>query len=322
MSRAGSRSILNAHASTRSKAATLALVATVGLTVLKLGVGFLSGSVGVISEGIHSFLDLVSATVAFFTVREAGKPADPEHPFGHGKIETLSSLFESLLLVVAAGFITYEGIEHFSHPAPIAHQNLAVITILISMVVSYFVYVHNAKAAQETDSSAIKVNALHFLSDVVASAGILVGLLILRFTGWLLIDPLMAFGVAGYILLISIKQVKEALFELADTQLPEREVTELRKILDRFQGGEAIESHDLRTRKSGATRHIDFHLVVCGEMSVTESHAICDEMEAKIIEDFPSASVNIHVEPCETENMNCQEGCARFQAQLGRKRKV
>jgi divalent metal cation (Fe/Co/Zn/Cd) transporter len=261
----------------------------VGLTAFKLSVAAVSGSVGLLSEGVHSFLDLVSAALSFFTVREAGKPADEDHPFGHGKIETLSSLFESLLLVIAAGLIVFEGYEHLRSPAPIHHTGLAMIAMLVSLVVSFFVYRHNAQAARIAESSALHVNALHFLSDVVASLGVLAGLLLIKLTGWLIVDPLMAFAVAAYILIVSAKQVKEA-------------------ILERFHARQ-IEAHDLRTRRSGATRHIDFHLVVCGQMSVNQSHAVCDEIELKIAERFPTASVNIHVEPCETERPDCLKTC-------------
>lgn len=292
----------------RHRAASLALAATIGLTVFKLGVAKLSGSVGILSEGVHSFLDLISASVSYFTVREAIKPADADHPFGHGKIETLSSLFESLLLVAAAGWITYEGVQHFTHPMPIHHEGLAMVTMVISIVISYAVYRHNLGASVSADSSALRVNALHFLSDVVASIGVLVGLVLLKLTGWLLIDPIMAFCVAAYILLISVKQVKVALQELSDLQLPEREIEEVRVIVSQFEG-RTIEAHDIRTRKSGATRHIDFHLVVCGHMSVNESHAVCDEIEMRICDRFPGASVNIHVEPCETENTGCAVDC-------------
>ena len=267
-----------------------------------------SGSVGLLSEGVHSFLDVVSAAISYFTVREAGKPADEDHPFGHGKIETLSSLFESLLLVVAAALIVFEGVDHLRHPEPVHYQGLAMVAMIVSIVVSYIVYRHNATAAREAESSALHVNALHFLSDVVASLGVLVGLLLLKITGWLIIDPIMAFAVAGYILLVSAKQVKNALLELSDTQLPEGEIQEIRKILETFEG-RAIEAHDLRTRRSGATRHIDFHLVLCGHMSVNESHRVCDEIELSISRRFPNASVNIHVEPCETDRTGCEKSC-------------
>lgn len=264
-------------------------------------------------------MDLVSAAVSFFTVREAGKPADEDHPFGHGKIETLSSLFESLLLILAAILITYEGVNHLLSPQPIHYQGLAMATIVVSLAVSYAVYIHNRRAAMETESSALHVNALHFLSDVVASAGILIGLVLLRLTGWLVIDPIMAFLVAAYILLISARQVKQAILELSDTQLPESEIRVIRDILRAIEGqvsekSKVIEAHDLRTRKGGSIRHIDFHLVVCRYMTVQDSHAVCDQLESKILENYPAASVNIHVEPCENEVTHCISDCAIYRA--------
>jgi cation diffusion facilitator family transporter len=292
----------------RHRAVTLALAATVGLTALKLAVGWLSGSVGVVSEGIHSSLDLVSAGLSFFTVREAVKPADEDHPFGHGKLETLSSLFESLLLVLAAVWIMYEGAQHLVRAEPVKYQGLAILTIVVSMAVSYFMYRHNLEASQLAESSAIQVNALHFLSDVVASGGVLVALVLMKLTGWQIIDPLIAFGVAVYILMISVQQVKSALGELADRMLPEAEVRQIQGILDSFRG-RALEAHDLRTRKSGKVRHIDFHLVVCGHLTVNESHAVCDEMEEAINRAYPGSSVNIHVEPCEHHGPGCERVC-------------
>jgi len=276
-----------------------------------------------LSEGVHSFLDLVSAGLAFFTVRTAGKPADEDHPFGHGKFETLSSLLESLLLLVAAGFIVAEGLEHLHHPQPVTHQWLAMGTILLSMVLSFVVYRHNLSAAKVTDSAALHVNALHFFADVMAGAAVLLGLIALRITGWLMIDPLMGFAVAAYIFVISTQQVKNAILELLDTQLPEAEILEIRQILDSFVKSEnapeqtsrdlrqfkVIGAHDLRTRKSGATRHVDFHLDVCGYLTVVESHAVCDEIENKILAGFRGASVNIHVEPCEHERIGCHKTC-------------
>jgi cation diffusion facilitator family transporter len=264
--------------------------------------------VGVLSEGVHSFLDLVSAALSFFTVREAGKPADHDHPFGHGKIETLSSLFESLLLVVAAVLIVLEGVDHLQHPELVRHPFWAIAVMVFSIIVSYVVFRHNASAAKEAESSALHVNALHFFSDVIASLGVLLGLILLQVTGWLLIDPILAFIVAGYILVISAKQVRVALLELSDIQLPDHEIQSIQKLMDGFRG-KMIEVHDLRTRKSGATRHIDFHLVLCGQMTVEASHSLCDEIESQIVAIFSSASVNIHVEPCEKEKTQCHVKC-------------
>ncbi|MGZ3699721.1 MAG: cation diffusion facilitator family transporter, partial [Bdellovibrionota bacterium] len=125
--------------------------------------------------------------------------------------------------------------------------------------------------------------------------------------------PIMAFAVAGYIFWISLTQVRVALGELSDQQLPESEIRLIRGILDSFQE-RAIEAHDLRTRKSGAVRHIDFHLVCCGQMTVEESHSVCDELEGKLMGAFPNASVNIHVEPCESAVTQCCLNCPIYTA--------
>ena len=287
----------------------LALSVTIGLTLFKVAVGIISGSIGVLSEAIHSALDLVSAAVAYFTIREAGKPADPDHPFGHGKFETLSSLLESALLLAASGFILFEAIRHIQDPQGIEHEWLAMITIAISMVVSFWAFKHNAGVAKETESSALHVNSLHFLSDVIASAGVLIGLILMKLTGWLLIDPLIAIGVGLYIAVISFSQIKRSLLELADTRLPEDEVAQIHAIIGRFRD-RILDTHDIRTRRSGAMRQIDFHLVTCGLQSVRESHSICDSIEEEIVAFFAgNAHVTIHVEPCEHENVRCRENC-------------
>lgn len=261
-----------------------------------------------ISEAVHSLLDLFSAFVAFFTIRHAGKPADEGHPFGHGKFETLSSLLESFLLLAAAGFVLNEGIDRFKHPREVEQGWLAILTLMISVGVSYWVYRHNRNAAQKTESSAIYVNALHFLADVVASLGVLVGLVLLQVTGWNGWDAISALGIAAYILGISWKQIKNSMAELLDTGLPDDEIKKLRDVIDGFSK-KILNVHDIRTRKSGAYRHIMFHLVVCGRMSVSESHQICDQMEEAILGIYPQSSVTIHVEPCEQDKPGCEKTC-------------
>jgi len=294
----------------RNRAASVALFANIGLTVFKMAVGVVSGSVSVLSEGIHSLLDLVSASVAYFTIREAGKPADKAHPYGHGRIETLSSLFESLLLVAAAAFIIREAAGKFVNPEPIRHQWLAMAVLMVSMLVSYWGYRSNIKAARETESRAIELNALHFLSDVVACAGVLAGLVLMAFTGWLMVDPLIALFVAGYILSITWKRIVVAVKELADYELPEADIRLIDEALAPYRS-KHIDIHGMRTRRHGVSRHIDFHVLVCGYITVEESHRLCDEMEAAIQKIFKSASINIHVEPCAELKPGCDTGCAK-----------
>ncbi len=267
-------------------------------------------SVGVLSEGIHSSLDLVSALIAYYTIREAARPADYEHPFGHGKFETLSSLVEALLLIVASAFIVSEAIDHVRNPVAIEHTPYAIAVIAVSLVVSYFAYRHNDSAARATESSAIQVNALHFLADAITSAGVLFALIAIHFTGVTWIDPLVAFLIAGYILVITWRQVVNAVHELTDKTLPLDEIRKAEGILNHFKP-KILEIHDLKTRRSGVHRHFDFHVLVCGVQSVKESHHVCDEMEHALMKAFPECRVSIHVEPCGHPGTSIPESCTR-----------
>ncbi|MBN22992.1 MAG: cation-efflux pump [Bdellovibrionaceae bacterium] len=297
--------------SQRRSAATLALGATLFLTAIKFVGAVLSGSVGVLSEGIHSFLDLISAAIAYVAVPRAGEPADEAHPFGHGKIETVSSLLESVLLLGAAGFIAYESLSRWSEPGHLDHSWMAISILVVSIVVSFWVYQQNLRTSKETESMALEVNALHFLSDVLSGLGVLTSLLLIEWTGWTWLDPLSGLGVAVYIFLIGVKQTKRALADLVDVQLPDEELKEIREILSRFT--DPVKGiHDLRTRRSGPSRHIDFHLLVCKYLTVEESHSICDRMEKAIEVTFPSAETQIHVEPCDNHEKQCPYRCDRI----------
>ena len=283
--------------SIRTRAASISLVTALALTVGKVLAASATGSVGMFSEGIHSGLDLLSAAIAFFTIREAVKPADTDHPFGHGKIETLSSLLEALLLVIAAIFIFHEAIDGFRQPREVHQPVIAMVVIAISLGVNFAVYFHNAAAAKATESRAIEVNALHFLADAVTSLGVLIALVLIAWTGYTWIDPLVAGLVGAYILVISWGQISGAVRELTDTSLPAAEVSEIEKILGNF-APRMIGIHALRTRRSGVIRHVEFHLALCGRRSVSDSHELNDEMEEGVRDRFPGTRVTIHVEPC------------------------
>lgn len=296
----------------RGRAAGLALLAATVITAGKIVIGLITGSVGVLSEGLHSLLDVLSAGVNVYTIREAGKPADEEHPFGHGKFETLSSLFEATLLLAAALIMVRAGISRLQNPQPLEHSNLAWGVMLVSGIASAYMYRHNLRAARETDSVALEVNALHFLSDALTCVGVVAGLVLMQFTGWLWLDPVIAFSVAAYVLVSTSSQVRKAIGELADRGLPDEEIKRIQEVCNRFRarpGSFMINAHDIRTRKAGSTRHIDFHLVLCGKLTVNASHDLCDEIEKDIEREITGASVTIHVEPCESERPACRKHC-------------
>ncbi len=293
---------------TRNRATRLALGVTIVLTALKFSAAYVSDSVGVMSEGIHSLLDVVSSGMAFFTVRHAIKPADEDHPFGHGKFETISALFESLLLVLAAVLIIVEGVERFQHPTELVHPGYSVAVMTLSLVASYVVYYNNLRAARGSESMALHANAMHFFADIVTSFAVLVGLVCIHLTGLVWIDAVLALIVGIYIIGMTVQQLRVAISELSDVQLPEAEVKRLRELIFESSAN-FVDIHDLRTRRSGVTRHIDFHMNVCGDSTVENSHRVCDEIESRIMNEYPGASVTIHVEPCSESEIKCRAKC-------------
>lgn len=276
----------------------------------KLGVSVATGSIGVLSEAIHSGLDLLSSLVTFFVVRASVRPADWDHPFGHGKIEGLSALFEAFLLLVAGGYIVYEGASRWAGEGrAVQHLDLGILVTGVSAVVNLLVYLQNRRVADAEESLAIETNSFHFLTDVFSSLAVFLSLGLMRFTDWVFLDPLVALVIAGYIFWVGVEQIKKCLAELSDTTLPEEEVAVVRQVLN-ARDAEYLNYHDLRTRKAGAVRYIELHLTVCEDVRVREAHDVCDRIEDDLSKSFKKEmQVNIHVEPCGNHGPACAEQC-------------
>lgn len=297
----------------REKATTLALIATSSLFVLKMVISYFSGSVGLLSEAIHTGLDLLSSLVTFFVIRVAVQPADYNHPFGHGKIESLSAMFEAFLLLVAAVYIVYEGISKWLTPGHHIHYvGWGLVVIAISVVVNLLVYLQNRNVAISEESIAIETNAFHFLTDVFSSLAVFLSLALVHFTGWSFWDPLVALLIAVYIFWIGVLQFKKCVSELSDTALPADEVTLIEGTIEKHKH-QYLSYHDLRTRKAGAARHVDLHLELCSEQRVFEAHEVCDEIEEDLMAQFKEVQANIHVEPCGHHGEECGSFCRFYQ---------
>jgi cation diffusion facilitator family transporter len=292
---------MNQHAHLKSNAARLSVISNSCLIILKLIAGILSGSVSILSEAIHSGLDLVAAIIAWFSVRLSAQPPDKNHPYGHGKFENVSGVIEALLIVVAAIWIVYEAIHKLHTPSDeLLHLEIGVGVMLISSIVNYFVSRHLYKIAHLTDSIALEADALHLKTDVLTSMGVAVGLLLIKLTGFLILDPLIAIFVALLILKESYVLLNKAFHPLTDAGLSMEEVNFIQSIIGKYLDG-PIDFHHLRTRKAGSIRYVEFHLEVPGHWTVTESHRLCDMMEGEIEAKLPGTEVSIHVEPLKPE---------------------
>lgn len=300
----------------KTSAAILSVISNTALVALKLTIGIMIGSVSVISEAIHSGVDLLAAIIALFAVRTSGKPADKEHPFGHGKFENISGTVEALLIFAAAIWIIYEAIGKLKHPEPMQSVTWGVYVMLASSVVNLFVSEMLFKVGKETDSIALQADAWHLRTDVYTSAGVMAGLACIwggkRFfpgmdLNW--IDPAAAMIVALLIIKAAYELTIESARDLLDVSLPPEDVAAIRKHIASFSPP-ICAFHSLRTRKSGSYRFAEFTLMVDSMMSVKESHRITEELTECINGQFPGISVTIHIEPCNGECIpKCLQGC-------------
>ncbi|MBW3834547.1 cation diffusion facilitator family transporter [Aeromonas hydrophila] len=285
----------------KTRAALVSVCSNITLIIMKIFAGILSGSVSIISEAIHSAMDLVAALIALVAVRKSDIPPDQRHPYGHDKIENVSGVIEALLILLAAGWIIFEAVGKLITPTPIEGVGLGVLVMLFSALVNSGVSAYLYRVAKEEESVALAADALHLKADVLTSLGVAVGLLGIWIAARLgynlyLLDPIVAICVALFILKEAIAMLKQAFQPLLDHSMNEEELAITTQVIEECcpeHGG----FHDLRSRQAGRRRHIDFHLTLPKEMSIEHSHAICDRIEQGIMQHLPHAVVLIHVEP-------------------------
>lgn len=285
-----------------SNFAFLSVLSNSFVVLLKIVVGIVTGSAAVISEAIHTTLDLLASLIAFFSVRISGKPADSEHPFGHGKFENVSGTIETLLIFVAGIWVIYECIHKLLNPEPIRLPTLAILAMLVGALINFFISKVIRKEADRINSIAMKSNAFHLLTDVYTSLGVAVGLLVVHLTGWHFLDPIIGIVLAVYIMLEAAKLMNEAFPPLLDTRLSDEKEKKILEIIKLFHK-EYIEIHDFRTRRSGKQKFVDFHMVVPSHQSIEKTHNLCNRIENEIIKQFNDAEILIHPEP-ENESKN------------------
>jgi len=300
----------------KSNVALLSVISNSSLVILKLAVGLIIGSVSVISEAIHSGVDLLAAIIALFAVRKSGKPADDDHPFGHGKVENISGTVEALLIFLAAGWIIFEAVEKLRNPEPIDEAWLGIAVMLTSVLANIIVSKRLFLVGRETESVALLADAWHLRTDVYTSLGVFGGLVVILAGGFFYpgvdlrwVDPVAAIGVALLIIKAAYHLTIESARDLVDAGLPAQEVNEVAKHIKSF--APTIRGfHRLRTRKAGASRFVEFHIRVDALMSVDESHRIADMITCSIKQHYPGTTVTIHIEPCNctlTKDGSC--GC-------------
>ena len=295
--------------STRIGVARLSIAVIIGLVVLKVVVATMTGSISILAQAADSFLDLFAILVTFLAIVVAARPADEEHPFGHGKVENIAAIIQAMLIFTAGGLIIYSAVRRIIAGTTIELTEAGIGVMLVSVIVSIFLSRHLLKVSRITDSIALEASARNIAADVYSAAGVLIGLVAIRFTGLSILDPIIALAVALLILKAGYNVTRKSFGGLVDVRLPEAEEVEIKScIIEHYS--EVVSFHKLRTRKAGSHRYIDLHLIMPKNASVDEAHRMCDHLEQDIKNRLHHTSVTIHVEPCSIECDQCQISCS------------
>jgi cation diffusion facilitator family transporter len=282
---------------TKSRAAGLSVASNSALIGLKLAAGAITGSIAILTEAIHSLIDLVASVVAFVSVRKAGEPADEDHPYGHDKVESLAAAIEGMLILVGAAIIVFEATRRLVVGAEVDALGIGIavmaFSVLANLVVSTVLY----RQAREHDSPALEGDAAHLRTDALTSAGVLVGLALVELTGLVAFDSIAALVVAAAIVVAGLRILRRSSGVLVDEVLPGEEMDEIEAAIAAARTPEVAGYHKLRARRGGSRRYIDLHVQYRSGTSLERAHELAHEMRDSIEASIRRAEVLIHVEP-------------------------
>lgn len=294
---------------TKHGVSIIAISAISALVVLQLVASFITGSISIRADAIHSFIDLAGAMVGYICIRISGKPADEDHAFGHGKAESIAGVFISILIFVAAGTILYQAIERIVKDSPLQTISLGIYVIAASIVVLSLTAWHVMRVARKTDSVALEAQARDMYADVLSSVAVLVGLLLVRFTGWVIADAIVALLVTALVARAAFITMRKSIGGLMDTRLSDEEENTIISSVTKY-GCMIAGYHKLRTRKAGSESHVDLHLTMAKSLTLEEAHVVCNQIENELRKVLLNASVIIHCEPCGENCVECTVICA------------
>jgi cation diffusion facilitator family transporter len=283
------------------KMALLSIATSVATIALKFSAWLITGSVSLWSDALESLVNLAAGLVALGAVTIAEQPADDRHTYGHDKAEYFSSGVEGALIVIAAVTIVWAAVHRLLEAQPLERLGLGLFIAFLASAANFTTARVMLKVARQHDSITIEADARHLLTDVWTSVGILAGLsVVMLVPQWRVLDPLMAIAVAVHIVVTGVGLLRRSVDGLMDAALPAVEVRQAETLIQQELPPEAS-FHALHTRKAGARRFLEFHILVPGTMTVTASHSLCDRIETALASHLARAHVTIHVEPRETQ---------------------
>jgi cation diffusion facilitator family transporter len=289
----------------------LSLAAALTTITLKLGAYWMTGSVGLLSDAIESFINLVAAVVAIWALTVAVRPPDAEHAFGHTKAEYFASGAEGLLILLAAIAIGVTAWNRLLHPRALEQIWAGLAISVLASGINGATAMILLRAGRRLRSITLNADAYHLLTDVWTTAGVLVGVSLVKLTGWLILDPLVALIVAANIVWTGVRLLMQTGHGVMDSVIPQSDQDVIERILS-VHKGQGVEFHELRTRLAGRHRFVSVHVLVPGDWSVQRGHELCEEIELKIMSALPETTVFTHLEPLEDSASWTDQGLRRY----------
>ena len=281
----------------KQRAAALSIVSNSTLILLKVAAGTITGSVAILTEAVHSSIDLVASIVAFFSVRKAGEPDDEDHRYGHEKIENVAAAIEGILILVGSGAIAFQAVHRLLNPSHLHTLGFGIAVVAVSIIVNLVVSSTLGRRARDTDSPALEGDAAHLRTDALSSTAVLLGLGLVALTGATWIDPAVALAVAAVILIAGVRILRGSSRALVDHALPPDEVDEIRRAIEAVGPEGVVGYHELRTRRAGSRRYVDLHVQFRAGTTLEDAHRTAHELQDLIGERLRGADVLIHLEP-------------------------
>ncbi len=282
---------------TKSGAAALSIASNATLIALKLAAGAITGSIAIVTEAVHSLIDLVASVIAFVSVRKADEPADADHPYGHAKVESLAAAIEGMLILIGAGIIVFEATHRLVVGASVDALGVGIAVMGLSVIANLVVSTVLLRQAKVHESPALEGDAAHLRTDAFTSAGVLVGLALVEVTGVVALDSITAILVAGAIVMAGLRIIRRSSGVLVDEALPPDEMDRIETAIAVARTPEVAGYHKLRARRAGSRRYIDLHVQYRSGTSLERAHELAHEMRDSIEAAIPGAEVLIHSEP-------------------------
>jgi cation diffusion facilitator family transporter len=290
------------HSPTGYRSARFYAFLSLGTAIVIIGLKFtafwVTGSVGLLSDAVESIANLVAAGVALWALTLAARPPDVGHPFGHSKAEYFSSALEGILILVAAGGIAVTAGGRLFNPAPLEQIDVGLGFSLVATVINASVAWVLLQASRRLRSITLRADAYHLLTDVWTSIGVLLGIVVVKLTGWLILDPIIALLVAANIVWTGIQLIRETGSSLLDAALPNDVQETITLVLNDYRT-QGVEFHALRTRVAGSRGFVSFHVLVPGNWTVKQGHDLCESIELALLKALPGIAVFTHLEPLE-----------------------